>query len=300
MKAMNILSFDIEEWYHILDNPYTKGPRQWKNYETRIYENMETIHGLLDTKDVSATFFVVGWIAKKFPEVVREITSRGYEIGSHTHLHQLAYEQNRKSFKEDVEKSIKTLEDCSGKKVRSFRVPGFSITENNKWAFEILYELGITIDSSVFAAKRGHGGLSEYSTSKPSILSYNGVELKEFPINTHQVLGKSLIFSGGGYFRLLPYKCIEHFSKKSDYIMAYFHPRDFDYGQPMLKGLSRVRKFKSYVGLKGCKSKLEQWIENMEFIDIRRAENLINWDDVPIVNLDDYRVKKQQELIQNI
>lgn len=282
---MNILTFDIEEWYHILDNPYTKTPKEWANFETRIHQNMETIHDILHTGNLSATFFVVGWIAEKFPEVVREIASKGYEIGSHTHLHQLAYEQDRKTFKKDVEKSIKTLEDCTGKKVRAFRAPGFSITESNKWAFEVLYELGITVDSSVFAAKRGHGGLSEYGTSKPSLLRYNGVELKEFPINTHDFLGRRLIFSGGGYFRLLPYGFIKECSKKTDYIMTYFHPRDFDHGQPMLKGLSPFRKFKSYVGLKNCQSKLERWIQDFEFVDLDTAIKQIDWGRAQVIEL---------------
>lgn len=294
---MNILTFDIEEWYHILDNPYTKTPKEWVNFETRIHQNMETIHDILNTGNLSATFFVVGWIAEKFPEVVREIASKGYEVGSHTHLHQLAYEQDRKTFKNDVEKSIKILEDCTGKKVRSFRAPGFSITESNKWAFEVLYELGITVDSSVFAAKRGHGGLPEYTTNKPSVLKYNGVELKEFPINTHPVLGRQLIFSGGGYFRLFPYPIIKNFSTNADYIMTYFHPRDFDHGQPMLQGLSPFRKFKSYVGLKNCQSKLERWIQDFEFVDLDTAIKQIEWERAQVVELGEVQRKDSSILV---
>ena len=297
---MNILTFDIEEWYHILDNPYTKSPKEWANFETRIHQNMETIHAILDKGNLSATFFVVGWIAEKFPEVVREIAAKGYEIGSHTHLHQLAYEQDRETFTKDVEKSIKTLEDCTGKKISCFRAPGFSITESNKWAFEVLHDLGITMDSSVFAAKRGHGGLSEYGTSKPSILKYNGIELKEFPINTHNILGRQLIFSGGGYFRLFPYKFIEHFSKKSDYIMTYFHPRDFDYGQPILKGLSPFRKFKSYIGIRNCKTKLEQWINDFEFVDLDTAYKQIDWANVETVELTDLQEKDTSILVTRL
>lgn len=286
---MNILTFDIEEWYHILDNPSTKGPKEWLNFETRIHNNMETIHAILNGGNLSATFFVVGWIAEKFPEVVREIASKGYEIGSHTHFHQLAYEQSRKKFTRDVERSIKTLEDCVGKKVRCFRAPGFSITESNKWAFEVLYELGITVDSSVFAAKRGHGGLSEYGTSEPSILKYNGVQLMEFPINTHNILGRRLIFSGGGYFRLFPYSFIKHFSEKSKYIMTYFHPRDFDHEQPVIQDLSPMRKFKSYVGLKTCRPKLERWINDFDFMDLDTAIKRIDWSEVASVELKELR-----------
>ncbi len=283
---MNILTFDIEEWFHILDNESTKTEKEWSNLEPRIHQNMESIYEILDDSKVSATFFVVGWMAERFPYVIQEIADRGYEIGSHTHLHQLVYEQDRITFFKDVEKSIKTIEDCTSKKVRSFRAPGFSITEQNKWAFEVLYELGITVDSSVFPASRAHGGLPAYETDKPSILKYNGVILKEFPINTRSVFGKPVIFSGGGYFRLFPYPFIKNCTKNSDYIMTYFHPRDFDHEQPMIEGLSPSRKFKSYVGLKSCKPKLKKWINDFDFIDLNQAIAQVDWENADTVVLD--------------
>jgi len=246
---------------------------------------METIYEILDHAKVGATFFVVGWMAERYPEVIREISDRGYEIGSHTHLHQLVYEQDKASFFKDVEKSIKTLEDCTGRKVSSFRAPGFSIMEKNKWAFEVLYELGIRVDSSVFPANRSHGGLPAYKTAKPSILKYNGTELKEFPINTHSVLGKPVIFSGGGYFRLFPYNLVKRWTKQSDYVMTYFHPRDFDFNQPIIKELSASRRFKSYVGLKSCKPKLIQWLDDFEFTDLNKAIQNIDWQNAEIITL---------------
>ena len=282
---MKILAFDIEEWFHLLDNPSTKNLEQWSNFDPRIRLGMDLIYDILEKTEKSATFFVVGWMAEKHPEIIKEISDRGFEIGSHTHLHQLVYEQDRKTFYNDVQKSIKILEDCTGKKVSSFRAPGFSITENNKWAFEVLHELGITKDSSVFPASRAHGGLPSYNFAIPSIIEYNGIKLKEFPINTHTILGKPFIFSGGGYFRLLPYELIKSFTKKSDYVMSYFHPRDFDSDQPIVPGLSLPRRFKSYVGIKNCKSKLEQWLSDFDFIDLNQADQSINWDQVPIVKL---------------
>ena len=202
---MHILTFDIEDWFHILDNKKTKNESDWMNYDSRLKIGMDLIYDIINRTEKSATFFVVGWIAEKYPEIIREISNRGFEIGSHTHLHQLAYEQNRKTFYSDVEKSIKTLEDCIGKKVTCFRAPGFSITTKNLWAFESLFELGITTDCSIFPAIRSHGGFSSYTHSTPSIINYNGIQLKEFPINSYNFLGNSFIFSGGGYFRLLPY-----------------------------------------------------------------------------------------------
>jgi polysaccharide deacetylase family protein (PEP-CTERM system associated) len=282
---MKILTFDIEEWFHILDNKETKSVSEWGKFESRIELGMNYIYDILNKSNVSATFFVVGWIAEKYPEIVREISNQGYEVGSHTHLHQLVYEQDRKVFYNDVEKSIKTLEDCTGKKVTSFRAPGFSITENNKWAFEVIHELGITKDSSIFPAPRAHGGFPSYNQSIPSIIEYNGIKIKEFPINYQSILGKPFIFSGGGYFRLLPYRLIERFTINSNYVMTYFHPRDFDFDQPIVPGLSTSRRFKSYVGLKKCNSKLEQWISDFKFIDLNTADQIINWNESPIVKL---------------
>lgn len=274
---MRILTFDIEEWFHLLDNPSTKSEKEWVNYETRIHNNMETIFEILDKSEASATFFVVGWIAEKYPEVVRKISEKGYQIGSHTHTHQLAHNQDRNAFYNDVEKSIKTIEDCIGEKVELFRAPGFSIKEKNIWAFEVLHELGITTDSSVFPADHAHGGLKCFPSAEPSILRYNGISLKEFPINAQSILGKSIIFSGGGYFRLLPYQLIKKATVKSDYVMSYFHPRDFDFEQPLIPELSSIRRFKSYVGLKSCRPKLEKWLNDFDFIDISKADTLINW-----------------------
>ena len=282
---MKILTFDIEEWFHLLDNDSTKSIKQWSNFDSRIRIGMDLIYDILEKTEKSATFFVVGWMAEEYPEIIREISDRGFEIASHTHLHQLAYKQDRKVFYNDVEKSIKTLEDCTGKKVSSFRAPGFSITKNNKWAFEILHELGITKDSSVFPASRAHGGLPSYNVAIPSIIDYNGIKLKEFPINTHTILGKPFIFSGGGYFRLLPYKTIENWTIQSNYVMTYFHPRDFDSEQPIVPGLSLPRRFKSYVGIKNCKPKLEQWLNDFDFIDLNQADQLIDWDQVPVIKL---------------
>uniref|UniRef100_UPI004047180A polysaccharide deacetylase family protein n=1 Tax=Polaribacter sp. TaxID=1920175 RepID=UPI004047180A len=282
---MNILTFDIEEWFHLLDNESTKTEKEWSNFPVRIHKNMERVFSILEDSGTKASFFVLGWIAEQYPEIVKEIKARGFEIGSHTSAHQLVYNQERVTFYQDVDRSIKTLEDITGTKVKMFRAPGFSITENTKWAFEVLYELGIEIDSSVFPAGRAHGGMKSYGMAEPSILEYNGVQLKEFPINTKPILNSQIIFSGGGYFRLLPYSIIKNFTKNSEYIMSYFHPRDFDYEQPMIADLPIHRKFKSYVGLKRAESKLKNWISDFKFVDINEAEAKIDWNTVKKIRI---------------
>ena len=143
---MKILTFDIEEWFHILDHESTRDESSWNKFDYRIENNMDRIFQLLANNEQSATFFALGWIAKKFPKIIKKIDSLGYEIGSHSNLHTLAFNQTRDEFKFDLEKSIKTIEDITGKKVKYYRAPGFSLMETNKWVFEELINKGIDID----------------------------------------------------------------------------------------------------------------------------------------------------------
>lgn len=282
---MNILTFDIEEWFHILDNDSTKTVDKWGNYEVRIHRNMDRIFNVLEKTNTKATFFCIGWIAEKYPEVIREIIHRGFEIGSHTRMHQLVYDQTKLEFSNDVEHSIKTLEDISGTKVKYFRAPGFSITENETWAFEVLLKNGIEVDCSIFPSSHGHGGFPSYPKALPSLINYRGQLIKELPINSKSLYGKSIIFSGGGYFRLIPYWFINKWINETDYVMTYLHPRDFDTEQPVIKELSSFRKFKSYYGLQGSIKKLERLLNDFDFIDINTAVKTLNWDEVPVVTL---------------
>lgn len=281
---MNILTFDIEEWFHILDFEETRNEEQWSNYEVRIYENVERLFRILEDTNSRATFFIVGWIAKNYPNLVRRIAEK-YQIGSHTMNHQLIWEQTPAEFRSDVESSVKFLEDLTGKKVTSFRVPGFSIRESEGWAFETLAELGITTDCSVFPAHHGHGGLPSYGKPEPSFVEHNGVRIKEFPVSTKNIVGHHLMFSGGGYFRLFPYWLIKKWTAEQDYSLAYIHPRDLDAGQPMLHHLPLKRKFKSYVGLKGAEAKLRRYLTDFQFIDVATAEQQVDWTKAPIIKL---------------
>ena len=282
---MNILTFDVEEWFHLLDFDATRTEAEWGQYEVRIHENLERLFRVLEDTNTKGTFFIIGWIAKTYPELVRKIAEK-YQIGSHTMSHQLVWQQSKEEFKEDVSASIKLLEDITGKKVECFRAPGFSIRESEAWAYEVLHDLGIRYDSSVFPAPASHGGMPKYGSAVPSMVEVGGVRMKEFPIPYHKVAGQHIVFNGGGYFRLMPYGVIRNWSHQcGDYCLSYIHPRDLDAGQPMLEGLPLVRKFKSYVGLKGAEKKLRRYLTDFEFTDIATAEKLIDWEKVPIVKL---------------
>jgi polysaccharide deacetylase family protein (PEP-CTERM system associated) len=282
---VNILTFDLEEWFHILNNGSTKTAREWGNFESRIHANMDRILGLLDTVNIKATFFSLGWIAKTYPDIIKEITKRGYEIGSHSDMHQLVYEQNPKIFATDLDHSIKTIEDITGQKVKYFRAPGFSIREYNRWVFDILVSHGIEIDSSIFPITRKYGEFPLYKISVPSIIQYNGIIIKEFPINYTTFFGNPLVYSGGGYFRLSPYSCIKHWANRTSYMMSYFHPRDFDSDQPMIKSLPLIRRFKSYVGLSTAFGKFQKLLTDFDFIDIAEADKIIDWENAHVITI---------------
>jgi peptidoglycan-N-acetylglucosamine deacetylase len=282
---MNILTFDIEEWFHLLDNPSTRTEADWGRYETRIHANMDRIFQLLDDTNRRATFFCLGWVAEKHPDVIRRIADAGYEIGTHSYAHQLAYEQSPTEFQADLTRSILALQDVTGQPVRAYRAPGFSVKALNRWVFPVLVEQGIEVDCSIFPADRAHGGDASFGMAEPCLLDVGGSRLKEFPINTVAVLGQPLIFSGGGYFRLLPYPLIQRFMRQSPYVMTYFHPRDFDPQQPMIRGLSRARQFKSYYGLAGCWPKLRRLLLDYEFIDLAEAERRTDWSQAKSISL---------------
>lgn len=282
---MNILSFDIEEWFHLLDNASTKTEKEWEAYPCRIHENMDRIFDILSRHNQKATFFIIGWVARKYPEVVKSISDKGYDIGFHTDSHQLIYEQTPEEFCKDLTQGVHRIENIIGKKVVAFRAPGFSLIEKCNWAFEILAEQGIIYDSSVFPIHHAHGGYPSFPSIAPALVKTNKGDIKEFPISVGKIFGKSMVFTGGGYFRLFPYRMIRHYAKKSPYIMSYLHPRDMDAGQPVIEDLSIARKFRSYVGLKHAAAKFEKWITDFHFTDIHTAATNIDWNHAPVVDL---------------
>lgn len=280
---MKILTFDIEDWFHILDHPSTRSEAQWSNFKSRLETNVNRLLEMLAKRRQKAVFFCLGWIALKHPHLIRKISEEGYEIASHSHAHQLVYEQSPRQFERDLADSIKAIQDAAGRPVRAYRAPGFSITEETTWAFETLASQGIEIDCSVFPAGRIHGGYKDFSSPEPCTISIADTHIKEFPINFFPFMGERVIFSGGGYFRLLPYCVIRTMMTHAPYVMTYFHPRDFDPGQPMIKDLRVDRKFKSYVGIKGAFNKLQRLLDDFSFVDLDTASANIKWDKAPVI-----------------
>lgn len=283
---MHVLTFDIEDWFHILDNPSTRSETDWARYEPRLARNVDRILEALERHGRTATFFCLGWVARRHPGVLRRICAHGHEIGSHSDMHQLVYQQTRAEFADDLERSLDVLAQATGRRVRLYRAPGFSIVAGCEWAFETMVEAGIEVDCSVFPATRTHGGLPGCGVQGPSVLDTAAGPLRLMPINVARLFGCDVVFSGGGYFRLCPLPLLERLFANSDYAVAYFHPRDFDPGQPVLAGLPLRRRFKSYVGLSGAMSKLERLLACFDFVDVTTAEARIDWNALPRFTLD--------------
>lgn len=281
---MNILTFDIEDWYNC---DFISGDFEWNKFEVRIYKGVDRILEELNHRNIKGTFFCLGWLAENHPTVIRSIKDEGHHIGCHSYQHELSFRFNRQLFMEDTSKSTKLLEDIIGEKVTAFRAPGFSITQQNKWALETLVQIGYEFDCSIFPAYHDYGGMPSYGDGVPRIIDLgNGISIKEFPINFHKIAGKDLIFSGGGFFRLFPYSLIKKWMTESQYTMTYFHPRDFDSGQPIVKGLPLMRYFKSYVGIKGAFKKFQKILDDFPFINIEEANRITDWHKHPTLNID--------------
>lgn len=292
---MNILTFDIEEWALAKYGGYGT-PEQYAEYDAFT----DRILDILDERGIKATCFCTGLMAKNFPQVVKLIQSRGHEIGCHSNKHTWMNKMTEAEACEDTHAAVSSLEQCIGQKVLSYRAPAFSIGENNKWMFEILANEGISNDSSVFPAARDFGGFPAFSSQVPCTIKYAGIELKEYPISMTSFMGKQVAYSGGGYFRFFPLGFVKDRMAKSDYTMCYFHINDL---LPEKKGVKSREEFEAYykepgtlknrytrylktnLGKKGAWGKLEKLIQQMDFVNIEKVNQTIDWGSTPIVNL---------------
>lgn len=281
---MRILTIDLEDWFHILDFSKTENPEQWSRFESRVERNTNYLLNLLEEKNKSATWFCLGWIAAKHPDLIRQVSAK-HEIACHSDLHQLVYQQSPDQFRKDLQRSIRTIEDVTGKKVKTYRAPGFSFTPQVNWMIDVLAEEGIEVDCSVFPAKRNHGGYPGLPQVPHRIQTSCGHLMKELPIGFKSLPGFDFVFSGGGYFRVLPYGLIKKWTRETSYTMTYFHPRDFDSEQPVLKGLSMKRRWMSYHGLKTCSDKFKKYLNDFDFVTVEEAVSQIDWESTKLVEL---------------
>lgn len=268
------LSFDIEDWFHLVDIPQLEDTSTWDLRPSIVEKKTHLILSILENFQVKATFFVLGWIANKYPHISKKIVDAGHEVGTHSYWHRRVYELTPKLFYEDLKLSVDILEDQTGIKIKGFRAPSFSIIPGSEWAFDVIKQVGLTYDASLFPASRGHGGYPCKQIAHK--LNVNGSTLLELPMSIFNNGPLRIPFSGGGYMRLLPINVIEFafnsFEKKGVPVVVYLHPRDFAPEQPVVS-MPIHRKFKSYIGLSSTEKKLKRLLENFKFTT---CENVLN------------------------
>ena len=269
-QDLNILTVDVEDWFHILDLESSPDREGWSNLDSRVLANTEALIELFDEHKAKATFFVVGWVAWKHPEVVRAIANAGHEVACHSFWHELVPHHSRESFRADVSAARSLLQDLSGQAVEGFRAPGWSIGPEQAWAFEELLEAGFSYDASLVPGKVSHGGY-EHNLQQPHLIQCSGGELLEIPTPTARFGPWRVPYSGGGYLRFFPYGYIQRAAKRTlkdgGPLVIYVHPREIDPAQPRMK-MPFKRRFKYYVGLNGTRNKLSRLLKAHPFTSI--------------------------------
>jgi len=269
-STRSIFTIDVEDWYHILDLPATPPISKWASLPSRVEGNFLKLLAIFGEANAKATCFFLGWIAEKYPHLVREAVRQGHEIASHGYAHRLAYEMSPKEFLEDALRSRKLIEDISGKSVWGYRASGFSVTNETPWFFDRLMQAGYRYDSSVFPATRGHGGLPNGNLAPYRVDS--STDFVEFPASVERVAGKSVCFFGGGYLRLFPYRVIKSMTHRvlgqGRPVIFYVHPREIDLESPQLP-MMLTRRFKSYVNISTTEPKIRRILADFEMITFR-------------------------------
>jgi len=279
------MSVDVEEWFHIptgTDNIITFD--KWDSAPQRVQYVLPKILDLFEKNNVTATFFFLGWIAEKHPAIVKDTISRGHEIATHGYAHKLIYNQTRSEFNEDITKAKSILENITGKEIIGYRAPGFSVTPETEWVFNILAEHGFKYDSSIFPGKRFLGYYDKFSKD-PVIINISGNQIVEFPQTLIDFGFIRLSCFGGGYLRLFPAcvikECAKVILKTNRPLIIYIHPRDIDPDQPEID-FSVLKKFRHYVNISKTVRKLDQITKLYKF---KSFESVISDTDF-LINLD--------------
>lgn len=272
---INALTIDVEDYFMVSAFADRVRFDQWDGFEGRVERNTMKVLDLLDEHGVKATFFVLGWVAGKYPAIVREIWKRGHEIASHSYRHRLAYELTKEEFREDTRLSKRLIEDITGERVIGYRAPSYSITERSMWGLDVLIEEGFVYDSSIFPIRHDRYGIPGFSRFARRVERGASGEILEMPLSTVKVLGKNVPIAGGGYLRLFPMSFIEWGisslnSRESQPAIIYFHPWEIDPEQPRLNG-SALSVFRHHVNIDKTLPRLRRLLKKYRFAPLRQV-----------------------------
>ncbi len=275
MKIKNAISIDLEEWFTVYNFAKIIDRSTWESLDQRSENSVLRLLNLFSMYNVKATFFVLGWVAERNPELIRKIADEGHEIATHGYGHELVKEIGPERFREDLDRSIKAIAKATDYKVIGYRAPSFSINPDLDWFFDTLEEFGIKYDSSLFPVQFH----PDYANSDVPLAPYQIREnITEYPMSCVPIFGKNLPCSGGGYFRLFPYQWfkwgIGKMNKSGRAAVFYLHPWEIDPDQPRVGNLPLSKKIRHYTNLKKCESRLERLLKDFEFGTVREALSL--------------------------
>jgi polysaccharide deacetylase family protein (PEP-CTERM system associated) len=267
----NVMSVDVEDWFCVYNMSRLIPYSDWERCESRVERSTLLLLDLFRRHRVEATFFVLGWVADRFPDLVKEIERGGHEVASHGYSHRLLTFMRPEEFRVDLQRSLEVLAKATSQEVRGFRAPSFSLTRETLWAVDILKESGIQYDSSVFPV----GFHPEYGIANADLRPHQLAEgMTELPMAVAEVLGMKIPCSGGGYFRLYPYAVTRWLMRKCNEqgrpVIFYVHPWEADPGQPRVSGMPWSARFRHYNNLEATEERLERLLGDFSFTSARK------------------------------
>lgn len=268
-KPVHILSVDVEDYFMVEAFSAVVDRRSWNSWESRVVASTRRALDLFDRHHAKATFFFVGWVAEKFPELVRDVHSRGHELACHSYWHRTVYSLSPEEFRTDTRAAIAAIEDASGVKVRGYRAPSWSITKDSLWALDILAEEGFTYDSSIYPIHHDLYGVPGAQRFPYAHQLKDNQTLLEFPPTTVRLLGQNLPGAGGGYLRIFPmaytHRVFRQFEEEyRESVVVYFHPWELDPEQPRIRGKWKSR-LRHYTNLPKMEHRLESLLRTYSF-----------------------------------
>jgi polysaccharide deacetylase family protein (PEP-CTERM system associated) len=270
------MTVDVEDYFHVAAFNKVINPDEWEKWPCRVEANTHKLLQLFADSNIKITFFILGWVAERYPDLVKTIHEQGHEIASHGYSHQLIYKQNKNVFREETTKSKRILEDLAQVPVIGYRAASYSITRKSLWALDTLAELGFTWDSSIFPTRHDNYGIPGSPEEPYKIITTNGKILTEFPLTTAKVFGQSVPAAGGGYFRQYPYALSRWLFERASNNQTkpqifYLHPWEIDPDQPRVPNASWFSNFRHYTNLSRCLPRLERMIDDFQFGTISQS-----------------------------
>ncbi len=285
--TVNAFTVDVEDYFQVSAFAREVHPNSWDDYESRVVGNTERILDLLREFGVTATFFVLGWVANKFPGLVSRIASDGHEVGCHSFWHRLVYDMSPTEFRDDLRQSRDVIQQAAGVPVTAYRAPSFSIVRRSLWALDVLVQEGFTMDSSIFPVRHDRYGIPE-ARIVPFQAQTDSGTIWEYPPTVLPLFGFNFPVGGGGYLRLYPYaitqRALRRVNATGRPFQIYVHPWEVDPNQPKLTGTMRSRA-RHYVNLGTTESKLRSLLEGFQFSTLSQvlhSDSIVTRGDPPV------------------